>query len=140
MTEPVTIVLTGPPKGKERPRFGRGRAYTAPATRAYEEALAWAGKASMGGRPPLAGALSVQVTAFMDIPPSWPQWKREDARNNTLRPTGKPDCDNILKVLDALNGIVWGDDAQIVGAWVRKMYDPTPRLVISVIEITREGA
>lgn len=140
MTEPVTIVLAGQPKGKERPRFGRGRAYTAPATRAYEEALAWAGRASMGGRPPLTGALRVRVTAFIAIPPSWPKRKQEDARDYLLRPTGKPDCDNILKTLDALNGIVWTDDAQIVEAWIGKIYDPTPRLVISVTEITREGA
>ena len=42
------------------------------------------------------------------------------------------DLDNILKMLDGLNGIVWGDDSQITDAVVRKRYSDRPRLEIIV--------
>lgn len=42
--------------------------------------------------------------------------------------TGKPDCDNIAKaVLDALNGVAFDDDSQVVTLVVRKY----PRVRIS---------
>ena len=35
-----------------------------------------------------------------------------------IRPTKRPDLDNIAKaVLDALNGLAYQDDSQIVGRW-----------------------
>ena len=64
----IVIELPGEPRGKGRPRsrIARGGAgqqfvavYTDAKTRAYEKALAWAGKAAMGGRKPLLGPLAV---------------------------------------------------------------------------------
>ena len=49
-----------------------------------------------------------------------------------LRPTTKPDWDNIAKVIDALNHVVWADDASVVDGLVRKFYGETPELVIQV--------
>lgn len=42
-----------------------------------------------------------------------------------IRPTVKPDCDNVSKIiLDALNGVAFKDDSQVVGLWVEKWYVP----------------
>ena len=50
-----------------------------------------------------------------------------------IRPTRKPDFDNIGKVIcDALNGIAYRDDAQIVDALVRKFYSDTPRVIVEI--------
>lgn len=50
-----------------------------------------------------------------------------------IRPTKKPDSDNILKaVADALNQVAYRDDKQIVDTQVRKFYSETPRTVISI--------
>ena len=70
----------------------------------------------------------------MGVPPSWTRKRRDDALAGVIRPTGKPDYDNIGKVVDALNGIVWVDDSQIVDARIRKLYDERARLVIEVEE------
>lgn len=44
-----------------------------------------------------------------------------------IRPTKKPDCDNIAKIIcDALNGIAYYDDSQIVKIEVDKVYNETP--------------
>ena len=141
----IIITLDGEPRGKGRPRsrivFPRDERkqpfvhiYADPKTVAYENALAWAAKAAMRSAKPLVGPLYVTVTAFMGVPPTWTRKRRDDALAGVIRPTGKPDYDNIGKVVDALNGIVWVDDSQIVDARIRKLYDERARLVIQVEE------
>ena len=52
-----------------------------------------------------------------------------------IRPTKRPDVDNVLKIVcDALNKIVYDDDACIVDAQVRKYYSANPRVEISIEE------
>lgn len=130
----IEIELAGTPRGKGRPRFSRkqGRAYTPAETVSYERALAHEAALVMRGQPILEGALQVVVTAFMPVPASWSRKKRDAALSCQAWPTGKPDCDNIIKVLDALNQIVWRDDAQIVQAYVHKEYSERPRLRVQV--------
>ncbi len=132
MTNPITITLPGEPRGKGRPRFGNGRAYTDDATRAYEHALALAAKVAMVGQAPLQGPVAVTVGAYIGIPMSWSQKRQQEAIRGERRPTGKPDADNIIKTLDSFNAIVWNDDAQIVEATVIKKYSVQPALVVTV--------
>jgi Holliday junction resolvase RusA-like endonuclease len=53
-----------------------------------------------------------------------------------IRPAKKPDWDNIGKMLcDVFNGVFWHDDAQIVGAMVRKQYSDKPRWEVEIREV-----
>lgn len=137
----IHIVVNGPPVGKGRPRFVRstGRAYTPTKTANYEAILASASMSAMGRRAPLEGPLRVVVTAFMPIPSSWSKKKVAAAIEGIVRP-GRPDVDNTLKLLDAMNGIVWRDDAQIADARVCKLYDTDPRLEIEVSPLINGAA
>jgi Holliday junction resolvase RusA-like endonuclease len=140
----IVVELPGEPIGKGRPRFrvatardGRtfGHAYTPAKTRAYERSLAMMGKVAMRGKAPLAGPLCVTVTAFMGVPASWSNKKRDAALSGAVRPS-RPDVDNIFKAgTDPLNGIIFGDDAQIAEARIIKLYDENPRLRIEVAPI-----
>jgi Holliday junction resolvase RusA-like endonuclease len=139
--ETISIILPGEPvaKGRARtrivyPRHGTPFVshYTPAETATYERGLAWVGKVAMRGRAPLEGALKVVVTAYMSVPASWSGAKKARADTHEIRPSVKPDADNILKILDALNGVVWRDDAQIVEAHVVKVYSREPRLEIEV--------
>ena len=58
----------------------------------------------------------------MPIPASWSKKKAEAAKKDAIRPTTKPDLDNILKMMDALNGVAWKDDAQVVSVLIQKYY------------------
>ena len=50
-----------------------------------------------------------------------------------LHPTKKPDADNIGKIVaDALNGVAYQDDAQIILLQIRKTYSEEPRVVVTV--------
>jgi Holliday junction resolvase RusA-like endonuclease len=126
------------PRGKERPRHTRAgtSAYTPKDTRDFEKAVELAGRGAMQGRPPIrhhALGLSVLVTGFILIPKSWPCTKRIDALHHRIRPTCKPDWDNIGKTTDALKGVVFEDDAHITDGRVIKWYtDADPCLLIDV--------
>lgn len=131
----ITITLAGEPHGKGRPRFTRaGHAYTDPKTRRYEDVLRIAAQSEMGCRPPIDGPVSVHVEARMPVPASWSRKKQAAALAGGVAPTSKPDIDNIIKSLDALNQVVFRDDKQIVHAVVRKLYHEAPALIIRISE------
>jgi Holliday junction resolvase RusA-like endonuclease len=78
---------------------------------------------AMGVQPPMEGPVEMTLFIVMPIPQSWPAWKREMAVAGQIMPTTKPDSDNVEKaVKDALNGVVWGDDAQVVSTVKAKLY------------------
>jgi Holliday junction resolvase RusA-like endonuclease len=50
-----------------------------------------------------------------------------------IRPAKKPDADNIMKAIaDALNGIAYKDDSQIVNVTITKWYSDTPRVEVAI--------
>ena len=126
----MQIIMPGQPKAKGRPRFGKGNAYTPETTRAAEQALGWTAKQLMVGRELLEGPLQVTIHAWIKTP----------KRSKLIHAITKPDADNLAKlVCDALNGIVWHDDRQIVDLRVTKNYSAEPRTVINIEPIpTRE--
>jgi Holliday junction resolvase RusA-like endonuclease len=134
MNDTITIRCPGPPCGKGRPRFSRksGQVYTPGPTIVYEGKLSWFAKKAMNGRPPLEGPLSVLIVSAFPIPKSYSKGKALDAKTGALHPTKRPDIDNLVKMIDALNGIVWKDDCQIVRADVRKVFSDEPELAIQV--------
>ena len=119
------IVATPTPKG--RPRFtSRGRSYTPAATVRAEHEMANAllqKTREKGGEWPKTGPLAVSVVFAMPVPESWSKKKQQQARSNELWHTSRPDADNLLKlVLDAANGVLWVDDAQLVMVGAGKEY------------------
>lgn len=137
MSAPILIRLAGAPMGKGRPRFVKqtGRAFTPAATRSYENSLRIAADLAMNGRDPLEGPVSVTVTAVFPIPASWSKKKQDAAAAGLLLPVVKPDADNLVKMLDAFNEIVWRDDKQVVRGLISKIYGTKPELVVTVEQV-----
>ena len=121
-------------------RNGKPRAYTPKKTKDYEfelRAAAYRARFERSMTKPLDVPVSMIVKAFIPIPRSWSKKRREAAHYASAR----PDIDNYAKsVLDALNGIVYRDDSQVVDLFVRKLYDDNPRLEITVQEMPPLGA
>lgn len=137
----IEIVLLGKPVAKGRPRFNKetGRAYTPAPTAKYETMLRYAAEQVMGDRPPLEGPLRLRMSIVAPIPVSWPAKRRAAALAGDIRPTGKPDLDNFMKVIDAANLVVWVDDSQITDATLTKSYGEKPMLLIRVEPIQDAG-
>lgn len=147
--EPIIIRLPGPVRGKGRHRSRIAKArdgrtfianYADSQTRSYEGMLRSAATVEMDGARLLDGPVLVKIVAVFAVPTSWSRRKRTEALDGITRPTVKPDWDNIAKLTDALNGIVWEDDKQVVSATVRKVYGERPGLRIEIIPIVPEPA
>ena len=126
-----TITVFGDPKGKARPRFFRGHAYTPKSTRDYEKLFADA----WGDMEPFTGPICVRVTAFFKPPASASKTTRADMITGKIRPTKKPDIDNILKAaLDGLNGHAYKDDSQVVRIKAAKFYAASSCVKVEIFE------
>jgi len=133
VTDPLTIVIQGAPQGKGRPRFGMGRVYTPVETRNYETGVALLARAEMRGRKLFDGPLHIDLRAVFAIPKTWSREKRAQAIRGEIRPTVKPDADNIIKIIkDGLNGIAYRDDAQVVSINASKVYGSEPFVVATI--------
>jgi Holliday junction resolvase RusA-like endonuclease len=135
--DPVTIVLAEAPQGKGRPRAslkgGFARLYTPEKTREYEDRIRTAARAAMGNRSPMDAPVEMVLRAVFPIPGSWSNKKTQRAILGEIKPTGKPDLDNICKAFsDALNGIAYTDDALICDVTLRKRYGPQALVVVTV--------
>ena len=64
---------------------------------------------------PLQGALALGVRAYLPIPKSKPKKWQTAALAGIIRPTTKPDFDNLIKqIKDCCNRAFWEDDKQVV--------------------------
>ena len=124
----IKFAVLGEPKGKARPRFSRYGVYTAADTATYEQLVAAECHAVMNEKDQMHAGdpekrYKLTVTAFFGIPKSFTKAKTIMAKNGQILPNKKPDGDNILKIIcDALNGVAWVDDKQVVDMRVIKKY------------------
>jgi Holliday junction resolvase RusA-like endonuclease len=134
MTGKISIIIPGEARGKQRPRATRqGRIYTPSETRNQEAFIKYLAAQAMEGKPPLDGPLHLVMNITVAVPKSFSKRKRAAALNSEIFPTTKPDLDNTLKLCaDSFNGVVWGDDKQIVSAFISKDYGEEARTVLIV--------
>lgn len=127
MTFHVTFQVEGTPVGKGRPKFARRgnfvSTYTPTKTRDYEDLIKAAARQAMGSSDPLKTPVAAYIYITVPIPQSYPKKRFKACLDGLERPCKKPDCDNILKAfLDAMNGVVYDDDSQVVSLHGTKVY------------------
>ena len=125
------------PTGKARARGGKWGYYTPGKTVQAQELIKEVFTEYMfnnGIKPFEKGVpLEANIVAFYSIPKSYSKKKTEQALKMELYPTKKPDRDNVEKlVFDALNGVVYHDDAQICSGRFLKVFGTEPCLVIEI--------
>ena len=132
----VWFEVGGEPFGKERPRVA-GHAYTPKKTKDKEEEIALTYKSIYHGFKFEKGVpLKVEMDFYFGIPKATSKKKRVGMEKGEVRPTKRPDIDNVQKlVLDASNGVVWADDSQVVEVVARKHWSDRPRIEVGVMEI-----
>lgn len=106
------------PQPKRRARHGKGRTYSDPRTVAYENAIGLAARAHMAGAP-VEGDVAL-----------WCLFEQTDAR--------RCDGDNAYKAIaDALNGIAYRDDRQVVDGRFRTVHRAAhDRVSVAVLKVT----
>ena len=136
----IAFAVEGEPRGKERPRFGNGQVYTPDKTTTYENQIKIAYYEQCGNvKFPEDSQLELFVKAYYKIPKSASKKKKAAMLSEQIRPTKKPDGDNILKVVaDALNGVCYKDDKNLVSMSVEKFYSDMPRIEVVVQEVVTD--
>lgn len=80
--------------------------------------------------------LDMRIMAYYSIPKSTSKKKKASMLANEIRPTKKPDMDNVVKIIaDSLNQVAYRDDTQIVDCQCRKFYSETPRVEVIIRSI-----
>lgn len=144
MTGRVAFTVPGEPKGKGRPRAvpdiiwkdGQPEAFvrmvTPRETRTAEKVVRDAFQKAHPNHKLWTGAVQINFTAVFETPKSFNRALKDAAARGELYATKKPDKDNIEKlIVDALNGIAWADDAQVMGGGIKRYGSPA-RIDISL--------
>lgn len=107
----IQFTVLGEPYGKGRPRFNR-----------------------------FTGTAHTPEKTEYSVPKGDSKATRAAKLEGFIRPTKKPDMDNVVKlVADALNQVAYRDDTQIVDCQCRKFYSEQPRTVIIIKQIGKEN-
>lgn len=136
----IKLIIPGEPVAKARPRVMKsGITYTPAKTKNYET-LVKELFITQYGQVMLEGELVVNIKAYFSIPKSTTKKKRELMQVEEIRPTKKPDIDNLFKIVtDALNDLAYKDDSQIVTGTVEKYYSENPRVEVEISKLKGEA-
>lgn len=129
----VSFFVPGYPAAKGRPKFVRatGRVYTPAETEKAEDRIRTHAALAMNGRVPVEQPVEIRIIATY-LPPKTRTKATKQTPWASFKPS-RPDCDNIAKLCaDAMNGIVFRDDALVATMHVAKVYGETPGIRVSV--------
>ena len=134
------LVVYAKPVAKARPRvaFNRGKphAFTPSKTQHAEWEIRQAWIKEFGSEGAVNSAVELEVTAWLAMPKSIPK-----SRRGLVLPIHRPDIENLAKtVLDALNGLAYQDDSQVITLTASKRYlrpgdDGPERWAIRVVDV-----
>lgn len=137
----VKFTVLGEPTGKGRPRFAREgpyvKTYTPKQTISYENLIQLEYRRQCRNHKFEDGTpLDVRILAYYGIPKSKSKKMQKQMEDHIVRPTKKPDADNIIKVvLDALNNVAYHDDTQIVDLQIRRFYSRDPKILVTIQDV-----
>jgi Holliday junction resolvase RusA-like endonuclease len=124
----LEVCIPGEPMWSARMRVatirGRGRLFEPKENAHSKKHIVDHALAEWGDAPLTELPIFLELETVWAWPDSWSKKKRE--RSGGWK-TSRPDLDNIVKVYkDALNGVVWKDDCQVVKETVTKRYGDRP--------------
>lgn len=84
----------------------------------------------------IEGAVNMNIVYAFRRPQSLSKKERNEIDGGkTVPKTTKPDIDNLTKaILDALNGIVWKDDAQVAQINIQKIWSAKDQIEVEIWE------
>ena len=126
----IEFIIEGKVKPKQSFRYTRfGHKYTPRDVKQYARDIQYSFYAKYPKWLPsmfFEKPLRAEIEVFIKMPQSFSKIKKQRAIAGEIRPLIKPDVDNCTKnIFDALNGIVYPDDKQIVELSVKKFYSET---------------
>lgn len=139
MVHIIQFEIPGQPVAQGRPRAstrgGHVRMYDPPKSKQYKQ-LVRSAAIPYAPKEPLEGPLEVRMIFYRQNLKSFTKKQTQEAADGICRPTTKPDTSNYIKgIEDALNGLMWKDDSQIVTLVAEKYYSDDPRVFVEIVEL-----
>jgi len=127
------------PMAKQSFRTTRsGQKYLDPSVIKYRKAIRNMAIAQMRNQKAekIEGAVNMNIVYAFRRPQSLSKKERNEIDGGkTVPKTTKPDIDNLTKaILDALNGIVWKDDAQVTQINIQKIWSAKDQIEVEIWE------
>lgn len=139
-----TVLGEPAPQGSKVRVHARGLREANPATAPWRATVASAALEAMDVEPTLIGPLELRATFVFHRPAAHFGTGRNAGTLKTSAPAYRsktPDIDKLLRAIgDALTGIVWRDDAQVVIVHAEKHYGSPPCAHIVVEELEHEAS
>ena len=130
----INLTIPGEPVAKGRPRVCKFGTFTPLKSLNYETLVKELFIISKQKKE--TGMLEAVIKCYFKIPKSATKGKLLAMQHNIVRPVKRPDTDNLAKIcLDALNGLAYDDDSQVVDLVVRKYWSEIPRVEIQIAEV-----
>lgn len=135
----IKLTFDGEPVSAGRPRFARRGNYVStydpPKSKQAKQVIASLAKKEATGEL-IEGPIMVEAYFYKAMPKAFSKTKKKQGIDGTLRPVTKPDTDNYVKLLlDAINGIFYKDDNQVVDVIGHKYYTDKPRTEIIITSL-----
>ena len=130
-----TVNLDPEPQKKTRFKSVNGKHWAYDPTATYISRLKWQIQAYQSSELYM-GPIEIDLTFFLPIPVGTSKVKRRLMNNGTIYHIKRPDQDNLAyPVVNAMKGIIYDDDSQVVSARYRKFYSDQPRIVVKVRDL-----
>ena len=139
-TMQIEFIIEGKVKPKQSFRYTRfGHKYTPRDVKQYARDIQYSFYAKYPKWLPsmfFDKPLRAEIEVYIKMPQSFSKIKKQRAIAGEIRPLVKPDVDNCTKnIFDALNGIVYPDDKQIVELSVKKFYSETEFVKVRIEDL-----
>lgn len=129
----TSFTIEGQPVAKGRPRKGKNGFYTPDKTKDYE-VLVQESYMIAKGKCYYTGQLRMEIELYFKIPKKTNKETRQKMIQGMIRPMVTPDLDNCIKsIADALNGVAYNDDKQVIEIEAKKYYSEIPRAEVTLI-------
>lgn len=144
----IRLMIPGEPCAQGRPKFstrgGQVIAYDPEKSSTYKTLVSLTAQSEINKRnwPKNTEApIRIKVNTYFQMPKKKSKAWQKDAVDGLIRPVKKPDIDNVFKcITDALSGILYKDDSQIVHMEVQKFWieaNPFVEVIVSIYEFER---
>ena len=133
----IKIIHHGDPVPQQRARTaivkGRVINYDPPKCRQYKQELAYTASFEQSFK---VEPLHLKIRIYRPIPKSFSKKKRREALEGKVLPATKPDLKNyVAGIEDALEGVVFKNDSQIISYDCAKYYGDPPRIEVEFTPI-----
>lgn len=140
----MRFTVPGEPTGKARPKvYNNGsfvRGVTPEKTVLYENLVKVEFQRQCSRQPIIENPVALKIKCFYGLAMRDSKKKKTAKLAGAIRPTKKPDIDNCIKIIaDALNGLAYVDDTQIVAVVAEKFYAEIPRVEVEITEVLNES-